>query len=92
MYLTGSKALIEPQLHPLNRRALDLIPLFFNQVTQDHPPFMLIVYYCADLGGLTRKERDYLIRAVIRIYASIHKIHEMKRKKDNENIEMEARP
>ena len=84
LYLTGEKTPIEPHFHPLNRRALDLIPIIFNQATQDHPPFMQIVYDCVDFGEATREEEDYIIKAVIRIYAVMHKIDEQRREKELE--------
>jgi len=45
---------------------------------------MQIVYDCVDFGEATREEEDYIIKAVIRIYAVMHKIDEQRREKELE--------
>ena len=84
LYLTGEKTPIEPYFHPLNRRALDLIPIFFNQATQDHPPFLLVLYDGICFGEATKEESSYIYKAVIKIYAVMHKIDEQRREKESE--------
>jgi len=60
------------------------MPIYFNQVTQDHPSFLLILHDSINFGEATEEERSYIYKAIIKIYAVMHKIDEQRREKESE--------
>jgi len=73
----------EPVLHPLNQRALNLIPVIFNEATRDFPSFMNIIYDNLIPEGEWEWEGEYLTQAMIKIYAVMNRIWERQKKKND---------
>ena len=74
---------VEPELHPLNARALELYPTLINQALADVPGLVYLVDKYVDFGEAEDWERGYLIEAVMRIYATTTAIKEKEARKGN---------
>ncbi len=74
---------VDIELHPLNRRALELYPIFFNRATADFPAFGDILF---DVTPIPHEEGEdeYLVRACMRIYSVSQEIYDKRREAEQQ--------
>lgn len=75
-YIVDLNEGVEPELHPLNRRALRLYPIIINRALADVPGMVYLVDRYVGFGEAEEWEEGYLIEAVGQIYGVTAAIQE----------------